>query len=72
MNKDEFSLYHWEFYVDHVAPDDNDIIYVYETRTCNVIGTLQYCSSLDSIKDILSVRTEDEVNDWIENNIEYI
>ena len=27
MNKDEFSLYHWEFYVDHVAPDDNDIIY---------------------------------------------
>ena len=30
-------------------------------------------SSIDSsIKDILSVRTEDEINDWIENNIEYI
>lgn len=69
MNKDEFSLYHWEFYIDH---DDNDTIYVYETRTGDVIGALLYCPSLDSIKDILSVRTEDEVNDWIENNIEYI
>ena len=62
-------VYHWEFLVDSI---DEYTINVYEIRTGDVIGTLGISTTLPDIEKNLSNLTEDQVNIWIEDNIEYI
>lgn len=62
-------VYHWEFLVDSI---DEYTINVYEIRTGDVIGTLGISTTLPDLEKKLSNLTEDQVNSWIEDNIEYI
>ena len=70
MNKEKFNIYHWEFYIDY--KDDDYTVYVYETRYCDVIGHLTNTKSLEEIENELDGMSEDEVYNWIDNNIEYL
>lgn len=71
IDNNRFKIYHWEFYVE--TTDDDYTVYVYETRSGDVIGSLPDTKSLAEIEQFLSQYfTEDEVFNWIDNNIEYI
>ena len=71
----KFEIYHWKFFI-----QDNEI-YVYETRYCDIIGYImnkclkQYLPQyLDDIEKtfIDNNMTEEEVYNWINNQIEYL
>ena len=62
-------VYHWQFTVDST---DEYIINVYETRCGDTIGILTNNITLQEIEKTLSNFSEDEVYNWIDNNIEYI
>ena len=62
-------LYHWQFTVDST---DEYTINVYETRCGDTIGILTNNITLQEIENVLSNFSEDEVCNWIDNNIEYI
>lgn len=62
-------VYHWDFLVDSI---DEYTINVYEIRTGDVIGILGVSITLPDLEKKLSNFTEDQVNNWIEDNIEYI
>ena len=63
-------VYHWQFTVD--STDEHTIINVYETRSNDIIGILTKNITLTEIEKTLSNFSEDEVYNWISNNIEYI
>ena len=63
-------LYHWQFIVD--ITDEHTIINVYETRSNDIIGILTKNITLTEIEKTLSNFSEDEVYNWIGNNIEYV
>jgi len=62
-------VYHWDFLVDSI---DEYTINVCEIRSGDVIGILGVSTTLPDLEKKLSNYTEDQVNSWIENNIEYI
>ena len=62
-------VYHWQFIVDST---DEYTINVYETRSGNVIGTLPNNITLPKIEKDLNDFSEEQVYNWIDNNIEYI
>ncbi len=71
IDKNRFKIYHWEFYVDEA--DDDYTVYVYETRSGDVMGSLTDTKSLTEVEQFLSQNfSEDDVFNWIDNNIEYI
>ena len=61
-------VYHWQFIGDST---DEYTINVYETRSGNTIGTLTNIT-LSEIEKTLSNFSEDDVYNWVDNNIEYI
>lgn len=68
--KDKVNIYYWEFYVDHL--DSDYTVYVYDKRQGDVIGYLPNTLSLDEIWLFLKDFTEDEVYQWIDDNIGYL
>jgi hypothetical protein len=66
--KDKVNIYHWEFYIDHLDSDYT----VYDKRQGDVIGYLPNTLSLDEIWLFLKDFTEDEVYQWIDDNIGYL
>ena len=62
-------VYHWQFTVDST---DEYTINVYETRCGDTIGILTNNITLQEIENALGNFSEDEVCNWIDNNIEYI
>lgn len=75
MDKQKFEIYHWEFFI------DNDVINVYEKRSGDVIGWIKditipgpVLNQLLTIEEVFVKEnySEDQVNNWIENYIEYI
>ena len=69
--RDTYNKFHWEFYKD----DGDSCVYVYETRSGDVIGYLPIFNDLDIIRKILDDENnwdEDDVNYFIEENIECI
>ena len=62
-------VYHWEFTVDST---DEYTINVYETRSNDIIGILTKNITLTELEKTLSNFSEDEVYNWIGNNIEYV
>jgi len=68
MKRDSFEIFHWEFYKDE---GDSDI-YVYETRSGDVIGYMQDICDLNLIRQMFdnkNISTEENVNSFIESNI---
>ena len=64
---DKFKYLHWEFYM-----DGNDIA-VYEMRSGDTIGYLQsYAGNIEELQKKLEGCTEQEVYDFIDDNIDYI
>ena len=67
MKRDSFEIFHWEFYKDE---GDSDI-YVYETRSGDVIGYMQE-DDLNLIRQMFDnkkIYTEEDVYSFIEDNI---
>ena len=58
-------ILHWEFY------KDGDAIMVYETRSGDTIGELSYTGTLEDLKEELDGELEQDVYDFIDDNIEY-
>lgn len=69
INNNCLQVYHWQFIVDST---DEYTINVYETRYANMIGVLTNNVTLPEIEKALSNFSEDQVYNWIDNNIEYI
>lgn len=67
MKRDSFEIFHWEFYKDE---GDSDI-YVYETRSGDVIGYMEE-DDLNLIRQMFDnkkIYTEEDVYSFIEDNI---
>lgn len=67
MKRDSFEIFHWEFYKDEGDLD----IYVYETRSGDVIGYMQDICDLNLLRQMFSnkIFTEEDVNTFIEDNL---
>lgn len=70
--RDSFNKFHWEFYKD----EGDSCVYVYETRSGDVIGYLPSFVELETVHKILNDPNcdwdEDDVNYFIEENIEWL
>ena len=75
MGEKKFKIYHWEFFI------QNNEIYVYETRDGDVIGYIMNKCLPESLPKYLDEiqktfvdnnMSEEEVYDWIDNQIEYL
>jgi hypothetical protein len=62
---DRLRVLHWEFYM------DGDAIMVYETRSGDTIGELNYEGTLEDLREELEDELEQDVYDFIDDNIEY-
>ena len=66
--RDSFNKFHWEFYKD----EGDSCVYVYETRSGDVIGYMQDIYDLNLIRKIFDSKewyTEEDVNTFIEDNL---
>ena len=68
MVRDKFNIFHWEFYEDEGDP----LVYVYETRSGDVIGYMTDGYDLNTIRKLFDNKNqfcEDDVNYFIDDNI---
>ena len=68
INDTCLQVYHWQFIIEDT---DEYTVNVYETRYANIIGHLKNNITLPEIEKGLNNFSEEQVYNWIDNNIKY-